>query len=1034
MNLSFIKIFVCLFCFYFFIESKASSQHANVKTFRLTLNSKNKLLKDVISDIEQQSPFLFVYNADEINQNIIVKSNYNSLTLEAVLVDIFSEYLEVDELLKIRQVGFNILLYKKKNKQYAARYELNVSVFGRIFDSETFELLPGASIILEGTNTGGSTDLNGEFSLEKVKSGPARIIVSYIGFEKVDTVVNLIKGENRFLFGLKKGLELESVTVAGNSEGQLKALNQQLTSDGIQNVVSSELIGRFPDMNVAEALQRISGINISRNRGEGSTVQLRGTPSNYVKVAINGEPISSSQKNGARFEQLDILPVSQISSMEVVKTITPDMNGNTIAGIINLVPLLARYPKPVFKVEIGTGYASLSPKMPLMGNFSYSQRYLVSDAFKNGRLGVIAGFSFYNTSNTREGIEIFSWKYIDTDQGEQSNNAWVIGDDDLKYVDLNAKRSRTGLFTTIDFKLSQTSRLFLNVLASQRNDNDTRYRTRFRFSRGTFISPDTVLNGRLRRDINIRNTQKGIFTISFNGESQFDDFGLKYQLHYSGSRFEEHSDVSVFERRRIDMKINNLYKDFPYITLYNSDQNINDPKLLNDFKFYYDDNIFVNGENLSGKIDLSQVYYFNDIRGEFSAGLKFSNQKNSRRAKNNSYDVFLENEENLFVSLMTENEPDDFFRGKVQFGNALDNNKIKKFVESNISHFSRNPESSQFNDESYFYNVNEIIFSGYLMGKFKINNSLILGGVRLEQTHALYQAQVTKYGDLPTLREERTNYLFVLPNLQFKINLKEREVLRLAYTTGFIRPNYIEVVPSVYAESDHNIIHLGNHKLNSSFSNSFDIAYEKYFFNPGLFSMGVFYKSISDFHYQVMFPYSADILPSNVSSQFGKEWSILKTLNGEVAKVWGIETNYQSRFYFLPGFWKDFGAYFNYTFTDSKAKTKEDKAIELPGQAPHTMNMALTYQKKKLEGRVSLNYNGEFIYRAGIDSNSDIYQGKRWQLDINSTYKLNKNTTLFVDIINISNSSQVLFWGDRSRIYQLDTFGWWSRVGVSFRF
>jgi len=525
LSIKFIKILICLFCFAIITDRKAFSQVKSLKTFRLSLHSKGKTLGEVITNIELQSSFLFVYSTDDIDQNFIIKRDYNSLTLEAILVDIFSEQLELDELLKIRQVGRHILLYKEKNRQYAKRKELETSISGKIYDAETFDPLPGASFVLEGTNTGSSTNLNGEFAIEKVKTGPARIIISYIGFEKVDTIVNLIRGKTRFLIGLKRGLDLESVTVTGSSGGQLKALNQQLTSDGIRNIVSSELIGRFPDMNIAEALQRVSGINISRDRGEGSTVQLRGTPSNYAMVTINQEPISSSQENGNRAEQLDILPVSQISSMEVIKSVTPDMNGNSIAGIINLVPMVARYTSAIFKADIGTGYASLSNKMPSLINFSYSQRFFSNDIYKDGRLGLVAGASFYNTSNTRDGIEIYSWKEIETGNMESPYNAWVVGDDDLKYVNLNANRIRTGLFSTIDYKIKHGSHLFLNVMYSKRKDNDIRNRTRYRFSRGTYIAPDTVQDGRLRRDINIRDTQKEIFTVGFRGQSQFNNFG-----------------------------------------------------------------------------------------------------------------------------------------------------------------------------------------------------------------------------------------------------------------------------------------------------------------------------------------------------------------------------------------------------------------------------------------------------------------------------------------------------------------------------
>ncbi len=593
---------------------------------------------------------------------------------------------------------------------------------------------------------------------------------------------------------------------------------------------------------------------------------------------------------------------------------------------------------------------------------------------------------------------------------------------------------RTGLFSTVDYKISPGSQMFLNIMYSKREDNDIRNRTRYRFSRGTFVAPDTVKDGRLRRDINSRNTQKEIVTLSFRGQSQLNDFGLNYQMLYSGSKLEERSDISVFERRNIDLKIHKLYNDYPYVSTIGLDQDIHDPSLPNDYKYYYDNNVFVNGKNYSGKIDVSQIYYINAVRGEFNAGIKYSKQVNSRDANNDAYDVLLENEDNLFVSLMSNSEPDNFLNGKVRFGPSLDKGKMSQFVAENRNDFNKNIESSQFNDESYFYHADERTFSGYLMGRIKINNYLLLGGMRIEQTNSTYQAQVTEYGQPPTLREEQDNYLFILPNLQLKINLTEKKVLRLAYTTGYARPDYTEIVPSVYAESDHTVIHLGNPSLKPSYANMFDLTFEKYFIEPGLFSCGLFYKSISDFHYKHMQAFDESLLPSYLSGRFSDKWSILESLNGEKASVWGIETNYQSRLNFLPGAWKNFGVYFNYTYTGSNAVTANESSMKLPGQAPHTLNAALAYTQKRIESRISLNYNGEFIYQSGIDSNSDIYQDQRLQLDVNSTYRLSKNITLFAEFINITNSKQVLFWGDRTRIYQLDTFGWWSRLGVNFRF
>ncbi len=112
---------------------------------------------------------------------------------------------------------------------------------------------------------------------------------------------------------------LEKVTISGLREGQQKALNQQRNADNIKQVISADLMGRFPDLNVAEALQRVPGVTIGREQGEGSTVQLRGTPANFTNININGEQIMGSSELGERNAHLDLVPANILSSMEVIK-------------------------------------------------------------------------------------------------------------------------------------------------------------------------------------------------------------------------------------------------------------------------------------------------------------------------------------------------------------------------------------------------------------------------------------------------------------------------------------------------------------------------------------------------------------------------------------------------------------------------------------------------------------------------------------------------------------------------------------------
>ena len=95
-------------------------------------------------------------------------------------------------------------------------------------------------------------------------------------------------------------------------------------------------MGRFPDPNAAEATQRISGVTVERDQGEGRFVMVRGTEPRLSAVAINGERIPSPEGD-KRFVALDVIPADLLEAVEVVKAITPDMDGDAIGGEVNLL-------------------------------------------------------------------------------------------------------------------------------------------------------------------------------------------------------------------------------------------------------------------------------------------------------------------------------------------------------------------------------------------------------------------------------------------------------------------------------------------------------------------------------------------------------------------------------------------------------------------------------------------------------------------------------------------------------------------------
>ncbi|NJO02387.1 MAG: TonB-dependent receptor plug domain-containing protein, partial [Bacteroidia bacterium] len=363
----------------------------------------------VLKKIESQTDFRFVYSSTRIDIRRNVTLNLHDQSVAFILQEVFKNQTVV-----FYQKGSSVILSPQPVLNPPSKIPENPikksekiafgAVKGKITDALSGEPLPGANIVVQGTLKGSSTDLLGAYQINLVPEGTQTLLVSYLGYENTEQTIQVVANQILTVdFQLKNNAtELGEVVITSLSEGQEKALNQQRTADNIKNIVSADLIGRFPDLNVAEALMRIPGINIERDRGEGGEVQLRGAPPSFTTVNINGEQIPGTQDEGQRNEELSLIPVDQLSSIEVTKAITPDQDGDNIGGTIDLKTPTAKSTKARAKIELGGGYNNIVEKLNFIGKASYNQRFFVSDQAQDGRLGIYLGGSYFSTNNGRD--------------------------------------------------------------------------------------------------------------------------------------------------------------------------------------------------------------------------------------------------------------------------------------------------------------------------------------------------------------------------------------------------------------------------------------------------------------------------------------------------------------------------------------------------------------------------------------------------------------------------------------------------------
>lgn len=918
--------------------------------------------------------------------------------------------------------------------------QTNGNIKGQVTDTEG-NALPGASVQIKGTTKGVSTNTAGNFELQGVREGSYTLVVNYMGYKPAEIEVQ-VKGGSTVVKDIKlvsRSTDLSTVTVSSVMEGQQKALNQQRSADNIKQVVSADLMGRYPDLNVAESMQRLPGVTIGRNSsGEGSTVQLRGTPGNFTNINVNGEQIMGTSENGERNATLDLIPVNVLSSMEVIKTLTPDQDGDAIAGAINMKSPTATSLRPSLSVDAGLGYNGLREKLNGIANISAGKRFLQDEANPNGRLGIMLTGSYYRTTNGYDEINAQVWEQKDFEDGKGS----IYFPTDLRYLFVQNQRTRTGASATIDYNFSPTTNIVANIMYSNRGNELTRYRkrTRMQTSRTEANDDGSYSTTRGRSYNEIKSATEDNMNLNFNlqGETQIGRLKLDAGVFLSDSRYKNRAGTYNFITGDIPLAITDISTD--YLMPTGADWK-NDASLFT-YNTIERDNWNTEGRNFVAKLNGTLPYKIGNNSAVFKAGAKLKRMHNKRfKLPSTIVSNFTADDKSLgsLANFSGLKEVDSkLLDGATNFGLGVDRDKTIDFFEENEDDadiFTESESGTQISKDAYYYDAVETVTAGYLMNRIQFNRLMLLGGLRVERTQVDYKGNIIllneeELWESTVLTHRKNDYTRFLPNIQAKYDLTKSSLIRGGLTFGYSRPNFVDLVPGRIINILSEIVTDGNPDLQPAFSTNVDLMAEKYLSNLGILSAGVFYKKIDKFQYN-----SVTNITGNEFAGADKYagWRYYQVLNGNTANVYGVELNAQANLTFLPGILKGFTILANYTYAHSKADAQFRKGLRLPGQAKHTANASLAFSHKGFTIQGNLNYNGAYTVALGTDNETDVVRHDRIQIDANTSYQLSKKFTVYLEAQNLTNAPQLDYFGRRSRIYEKQFYSFWGRAGVKFR-
>lgn len=869
------------------------------------------------------------------------------------------------------------------------------AVVGKVLDELTGSPLPGAVVAVEGLARSEESNRAGSFQLLRIPTGKHTITVTYLGYETATFEVEIQPGRTSEIEAKIKPLPevRESVTVQAEPsfiDGQAKALNQQKSALNIINVVSADQIGRFPDPNAAEAAQRVPGITIQRDQGEGRYVVVRGTEPRLNSMMINGERVPSPEGD-IRNVALDVIPADLLEAIEVSKALTPDMDADSIGGSVNLVTKQAPE-KQRIAFTLGLGYNEIVRDGIQQLNGTYGRRFF------NDKLGMVVSGSFFNTDRGSQNFEAeYDDGFLDT----------------LDLRDYHLNRTRWGLNTDLDYRLSKDSHLFLRGIFNKFDDDEYRRR---------LVS--AVGDDALERHLRDRYESQTIYSIAAGGRHLFNSlWQLDYKLAFSYAQEDEPRNLQTIFIQEDVVFQPNVSPDRI------SPDNIQSNPLNEDINEYVLDEMVL-GKNITnerdwvGSFNLATPFTLSGRQGGlFKFGGKYRYKK---KARNNEEIEFSPEEDILLTDFLDRSyEPRQFLDGRYRPGNQFVNPDAARQFTSNFDFESE----KNFEEDTADFVVKEKVAAAYAMTELYLGEKLsLLPGLRFEHTKVDstgFEALFNTDGDFESLRAltGSNSYYQFLPGIHMRYRITPNANIRAAFTRTLARPNYVDLTPFQIINEEDEEITRGNPSLDPTTSWNFDLLGERYFSTIGVLSAGLFYKRLKN----NIFLFTSE------ETRNGTEFDVTEPLNGESGRMFGVEVAFQNQLRFLPKPFDGFGIYANYTYVDSGADLLSRK-IRLPGQAEHSGNFAVFYEKFGFMGRLSLNYHGQYIEEVAEESARDIFFDSHAQWDFSASQRVTRKLRVFIDVINLTNEPLRRFEGFSNRPLQEEYYKWWATAGIKIDF
>lgn len=865
--------------------------------------------------------------------------------------------------------------------------------------------------------------------------------------------------------------DVEIIAVKGFRSSVIRAKDIKRDSMIAQDSIVAEDIADFPDLNLADSLQRVPGVAITREGGEGRQISLRGLGPDFTRVQVNGMEalgISSSPMDSrgavgrSRAFDFNIFASELFNQIDVKKSYSADQEEGGIGGTVNL-----RTAKPfdydgfqgAVAGQLGTNTSTDSKDPRFAGMLSNTW----------GNFGALASVAYSKKESREMGYNTYRWRKVRAanisdsvdagDAAEAANgNVWFARGN--RYSVWDNEQQRLGVTTALQYRPSNDLKFALEYMYGKLENELDEHHISTGGTSSTALGRIEELevldnNGDLEavyarfsnstvRTENRSDYNESIFQqLTFNTDWQItDNLGVKFQLGTSTSDYNQPRLDKVNLTRRGGITTDFTQDRFYGVNTYDFDPTALDGWTVKDL-YFREDYIATDFDNAKADFD-----YAFDNGGILTFGANYKKFKNSGNMREDG--GYAENKatplnngintiSDAVTSVYSEHPNMSWLQADVRALQAFYGLEDLKLGEDKIiqtNSYTVEEETSSLYTQYYWES---------LIGGKTLRGTV---GARYYET-TLTSSGVSNGQDIVIERD----YSGVLPTLNLVYELGDDLLLRFSAGKNLTRPalSAISVSANVAqmtgSPGEVGRIAIGNPDLKPFESTNFDLALEYYFEGVGSLSAAVFHKDIENFIVteSVTVPYSELGLPASLlptGATVDSLFNVTSPQNSDASKIKGAELAFQRDLDFLPAPFNQLGVIANYTWVDGTTLYRnvqgsgENQEKSFPGLSKQSYNFTLYYESDSWGARIAAAHRSKYIsaVEGGLADEDERGFHDTTYFDFSAFYQITDSLKFTLEAINLTNQREVQYSDSSERPYNTTTSGRTYMAGLSYKF